>query len=190
MSSGNTSRLLTAWSSPTIKLQHDISEYRYFPGSTDTFGLDYTSRPASLLCVDGHNEGHEAVLVEADKWDRKVEPYRTLDPTSLFWKRWRKIQLTSWLPPSLGGRHMAPRYVMCKAERSYGFPKSPPGYCEVWGHEDDSAISHTKAREQMRTMHRKHRRGRGVEGAQHQGSLRWASGDHYDALTKPRDAKA
>lgn len=126
MSSGNTIRLLTAWSSPTIKLQHDISEYRYFPGSTDTFGLDYTSRPASLLCVDGHNEGHEAVLVEADKWDRKVEPYRTLDPTSLFWKRWRKIQLTSWLPPSLGGRHMAPRYVMCKAEKELWLPKVAP----------------------------------------------------------------
>lgn len=52
-----------------------------------------------------------------------------------------------------------------KQKRSCGFPKSPPGYCEVWGHEDDSAISHTKAREQMRTMHRKHRQGRGVGGA-------------------------
>lgn len=32
--------------------------------------------------------------------------------------------------------------------------------------------------------------GWGWGGVQHRGNLRWASGDHYDALTKPKDAKA
>ena len=115
-----------------------MSEYRYLPGFTGTFGIDYTSRLTSPLHVGGHNDRHEAVLVEADKWNRKFGPYRTPDPTSLEEMEKNTAHLTKF--GRQAHQSKPARYVMCKAEKELRLSKVPPGYCEGWGHEDDSVI--------------------------------------------------
>lgn len=87
------------------------------------------------------------------------------------------------------------RYMVCKTERKSecGFPKSPPGYCEMQGQDDDdSDISHSGKRLRPKSGSRwgQCKNSKHWGGGQQQGHLRWASGDHNDALIKPRDAKA
>lgn len=77
-------------------------------------------------------------------------PYRTLDPTSLFWNDGERHSLPYGFLPVVRQAHQRKpaRYMMCKTKKELecGFPKSPSGYCEIWGQEDDSVISHSVER--------------------------------------------